>query len=604
VNRPSGDRTARWARLLLIGAAALAVWALIVAITGGIRYDIGPLRVSSRNPIRPTLVALLFASIAWRLAYEEVLNQHIRHLSARPRRIEGAIVALATLYTLVFTLAFGVRAAGGADPLGYVSQSALWLAGALRVDQAFSADIPWPAADETFVPLGYRAVEGHVMVPTYAPGLALLMAGARLLTECGPYYVGPLCAAALVVLTYLLGRKYFSPAAGVVAAVLTAASPVVVYMAMAPMADVPVATFWMAALLIAAPSSARRAAAAGIVTGIAIAIRPNLVPLAIFPWLLAILPLEDFRAAMSRSLGYAAGVLPFVMFVAILNRSLYGSPFESGYGPLSGSFSVQYFGPNVARYPRWWLKSQGILSFLFVLAVVRRVWKREQLILAGFAITVLLSYLFYLPFDVWWFLRFLLPAVPLALLFCADAIDRVTSFRSPAVRLAAFLVFTLFTLAHVADFNLHIAITETGEGEQKYVDAGVFIGEVTPPDAVIIGMQLGGSIRYYSGRLGLRYDLLDPAWLDRAIDELERRGRPIYLFLDEWEVPVFRKRFAGQRSVAVVERAPMAVGRNGRLNFWAIDGAPVNWSSPRIPHTSRFDCRGISPGFWTAGSAR
>ena len=114
-------------------------------------------------------------------------------------------------------------------------------------------------------------------------------------------------------------------------------------------------------------------------------------------------------------------------------------------------------------------------------------------------------------------------------------------------------------------------------------------------------MQHSGSIRYYSGRLTLRYDWLDGDWLDRAIEVLERSGRPVYVLLDDWEEPAFRERFAGQRSLAHLDRGPAATGRAGRLLFYTVNAAPYDRTLLRIPRTSRFECRDMSPGFVTAG---
>ena len=66
-------------------------------------------------------------------------------------------------------------------------------------------------------------------------------------------------------------------------------------------------------------------------------------------------------------------------------------------------------------------------------------------------------------------------------------------------------------------------------------------------------MQHSGSIRHYSGRPTLRYDSLDPEWLDRAIAHLRSAGYEPYLLLEKFEVPIFRERFAAQKSVALLD---------------------------------------------------
>ena len=604
---PAGGRSGRWARVLAIAAAVLAAWAIFAAVTGGARFDIGPVRLSSRNPMRPALVAMLLAAIAWRWRYYAWLEHRLRERSARARIVALAIVGIAAVAVLVVGVSWGGRAAAGADALGYVSESALFRQGELKVDQSFASTMPWPHPEGTFAPLGYRpSSERQAMVPTYAPGLPLMMAAVRPVSPCAPYYVGPLCGAAIVVLTYFLGRRFFSPAAAFVAAVLTAAAPAMLYMSMMTMADVPAAAFWIAALLAARPSSRLAGFAAGVLVGVAVVIRPNLAPLAVFPWLLAVIGLRGMRPVAAQTFAFAAGVVPFVGLVGWVNNDLYGSPFKSGYGDLSPDFQLHHAASNLARYPRWWLESQGVLAFLFLLSLWRRHTprRREALVLMGFAAAIFLSYLFYIPFEVWWFLRFLLPAVPLAFLFCADAIEWATSHLSLSARFAALLLFMVATLAHTLTFNRHLGLPHSGDEEHRYVDAGIFLDRVTPPNAVIISMQHSGSIRYYSGRLTLRYDLLDPGWLDRAIEALERSGRPVYLLFDDWEEPRFRARFAGQRSLRHLDDGPAATGRAGKLLFYAVNAAPVAETSSRIPRTSRFDCHDISPGFTTAGMVR
>ena len=40
------------------------------------------------------------------------------------------------------------------------------------------------------------------------------------------------------------------------------------------------------------------------------------------------------------------------------------------------------------------------------------------------------------------------------------------------------------------------------------------------------------------------WDALDPAWLDRAIDDLRMRGFEPFLLFETWEESLFRRRFA------------------------------------------------------------
>src|SRR4029453_12517602 len=182
----------------------------------------------------------------------------------RRRRTAGSLSgAAAALGILGAGVLYGSRTAAASDPSGYVSQSALWARGTLKIDQQFASSLPWPEAWHSLTPLGYRIAPDGAMVPTYAPGVPLLMALGRQFGACGPYLVGPICGALLVLFTFQLGRPIFGTAAATIAAMLVACSPVVVFMSLVPMADGPAAAFWVGALAVAVGGSAPRALVAG-----------------------------------------------------------------------------------------------------------------------------------------------------------------------------------------------------------------------------------------------------------------------------------------------------------------------------------------------------
>ena len=59
-------------RIVYLVAALAPAWALIAAFTGGVGWVIGPLRVSSREPLRPLLVGLAAAAYyLWRYTRDE-----------------------------------------------------------------------------------------------------------------------------------------------------------------------------------------------------------------------------------------------------------------------------------------------------------------------------------------------------------------------------------------------------------------------------------------------------------------------------------------------------------------------------------------------------
>jgi hypothetical protein len=84
-----------------------------------------------------------------------------------------------------------------------------------------------------------------------------------------------------------------------------------------------------------------------------------------------------------------------------------------------------------------------------------------------------------------------------------------------------------------------------GTGELAYVRVAAFVAERLPPNALLLSMQHSGSLRYYAGRLTMRYDWLAPDWWPRALEVLTVRGYRPFIVLEEWEEPLFRRRFDG-----------------------------------------------------------
>jgi hypothetical protein len=212
------------------------------------------------------------------------------------------------------------------------------------------------------------------------------------------------------------------------------------------------------------------------------------------------------------------------------------------------------------KYTRWLIESQTIAAAAGAVVLVvpwRRLWpeadhRRFLLIAAGIVASVWLSYCLYLEYDAWWFLRFMLPALPFVAIGTATlavAIRRSDSTATRAVVLLGVLLVVLLQCRYAIDHG----VLELWRGERRYVGVGHLVAERTPGNSVIIASQHSGSLRYYGGRVTLRYDNLDGDSLDAAIGWLSSRGIPSYLLVEEWEIPAFRERFAGQASLVRLE---------------------------------------------------
>lgn len=463
---------------------------------------------------------------------------------------------------------------------------------------AIVGTVPWPDADWTFAPLGYRpGTTPHTLVPIYSPGLPLIMAGFMLVFgSCGPYYVTPLSGAALVLLTFLLGRRVAGVATGTIAALLIATSPTMLFWLMMPMTDVIVATLWSASLLLAFRPSTWSIISSGAIGGLAILVRPNLLPLITIPLLIVLWNWKSgsLGRALTRGFYFGAAVAPSLIIVAAVNRYLYGSTTESGYGTVRSIYSVANLGANLKRYPAWLLESQGILVFIFLIALFKiRGTDKDEVPRRGafllFIALTLLAYLFYTPFDAWWFLRFVLPAFPLIFVLTADGLLWMTRRLSSPWRTIALLTGCAWMVFHGLRFSQEHDVSGLGMGEQRYADVGHFIAQQLPPKSACLAMQHSGSIRHYSHCMTLRYDILSPEWLDRAIAHLVQQGYHPYIVLENW-----RRRRSGigskstRRSVHWTGRRWRSLRAAGRFasTIRRITGAGQN-----------ADCRGKSLRF-------
>jgi hypothetical protein len=595
--------------LLLIAAASLAL-ALVVMLTGGFRVYVFGVPLSTRGTFRPLVAAVSLAAAALLLdaALRRRLSASVGALVRLPvirRRAAPMMAVAAAGWVLYAGLTLGSRAAGGADSYGYLSQAALWSEGRIRVHQDFVATMPWPRADATFSPLGYRPDPDHphTLVPTYPPGLPLIMAGfERLFGACGPFFVAPICGALLILLTYALGTRVSGRIAGLAAAIGVAASPTFLMMALANMSDVPAAMFWTAALWFAFRPGGIAAVACGLCAGTAVLIRPNLAPLALLTAVIAALEPADEgrpvaatgrRHALTRLLLVCAGGAPFAAGLAWIFDELYGSPFRTGYGSLSAMYDWSNAATNVRRYPGWLLTTQGPLVFAWVLSPLAAALAggeaRRRIALAAFALAVFGSYLFYEPFEAWWYLRFLLPAFPVIFILSADTFwtaGRALSFtvgRALRARLASFAHHALLSggaaVALFAGATLAVSMSThafeealaSGHAEARLAAIGHYVDRHLPANAVVLSAQHSGLIRYYADRLTLRYDRLHPKWLDPALATLRERGFVPYVVLDTWEMPRFVGRFAGQRSLEALNGPPLATTPAGDAVVYALD---------------------------------
>ena len=493
--------------------------------------------------------------------------------------IPAAIAITVAVALFVVAIKWGTFAAGGSDSSCYLNQARLFRSGTTHIEQPLISRAPWPRAEWTFTPAGHvpSAVGRDIIVPMCPPGLPLLMAVAGVVRG-GEFLVVP-CAGALAVwLTFVLGRRLDSPRTGAAAAVLLACSPSVLFQVVQPMTDVAAMAWWLLAAVLAIGwrDGESRPFAAGLAAAMAVLTRPNLSPLAA---VIAAYVASGFsrtycdRAAQGPPEGgphvllrYITGLAPGLALLAVLQWKMYGSPTATGYGPAQDLFTIANILPNLQRYPRWLVETHtpAIALALAAPLVMRR--RAEAWLGLSIAATTLVLYLPYQIFDDWYYVRFLLPALPWLIVLSLIVVDRAVS-RVAGARTAAAM-----TAIAVGVGTLWIATArqrrafELVQLERHFVEAGTFAAERLPANAAVLTVRHSGSVHYYSQRPTISWDTLEPGTLERVLLFLREQGLTPILLLDTSEEETFRQRFEAASAVGRLDWPPLArVGRTIRV---------------------------------------
>lgn len=606
-----------------LALAVVAVVATVVAAAGGFAVRYGALRMSVRSPLNPALLALAAVLVAWLLADRDDKDRArllvwefarggrgpLRIAREQPLRLSRWIAAAITTAVVATAVLSGSFVASAADAYGYLSQVDLWLRGHLVVRQDLARAMTWPFAAESLAPLGYLARQpasssGHELVPIYSPGHPMVMALLQLIAgPAAKFAAVPLLSGVAVWATYLAGLRFAGPLTGVIAALLLASSPTFLFEVVSPTSDAPSTAWWALAIASLLLPGRKAAVGAGVAAGLAILTRANVAFLA---GILGAMLLWEWRGrtvsdARARVLPFAAGVLPACLIIAGINWHLYGSPLRSGYGALGDVLSWSHLSPNLARYPRWLLESETpIVLFACVAALLpRRAARRGSglfeprtvaAVWACFIFAVMAFYQFYLPqFSS---LRFLLPAYP-PLLVLAGA--GLTSALLPLRRLSWFapgalaLMVTVAAAWHGISHASRQNVFEYWKSELRYETLGHYVTTSLPERAAVLSVLHSGSVRYYSGRLTVRFDWIAPTDLDVVLEELRRRGYHPYIALDEAEESSFRERFRGHSALAPLDWMPMAFLYANRVRVYDLSdrqaGRPDRQRVPDIVPT-------------------
>lgn len=213
-------------------------------------------------------------------------------------------------------------------------------------------------------------------------------------------------------------------------------------------------------------------------------------------------------------------------------------------------------------------------------------------LLVAVALLVVVSYLLYLPYDEWWFLRFVLTALVCGFVLASGPIARALERLAPRPR----AVVLAFGLAVVLGWQIAFAVAKgvfaLRDGEHRYLDVARAVEVLTPANAVVFPIQHSGSVRFYARRLTFRPDQIGEGWLEPALAELERRGHRPYFLLEDWEEPQFKRLFASRSALGRLDWAPLAE-YHGPVRVRLYDPRQRGSHHRPIPilRTATYDCR-------------
>jgi hypothetical protein len=430
--------------------------------------------------------------------------------------------------------------AGGSDSAGYLSHAKLLSRGAVQTQPREIPGLSQAKAPRyLYIPLGFRpAPSGTGMVPTYPPGFPLLLLLARGLVgwPAAPAVTMVAHALAGVLLTYALARTAgLSRAWATCGAAAAAASPLFLFMSAQTMSDVP-AMAWTALAMVAALRARSRtkwAVLAGFALAMDVLIRPTNV-LAFVPALVALGP------SPRRLAGLVAGGLPGAVFLLLHGAAAYGRAGATGYGDVSPDFGWRFLPDTVVQYALWLPVVASPFVFLgLALPLVREAPSPVRWALASWCACYLAFFAFYrYTHETWWYLRFLLPAVPAFLVSSMLVLRHLLQSRSarpsPWGRLAAASAAAAAACAsYAADSQIKPLLL--ARPERAYPMVADFVRRKLPADAVCLSAQATGALYYYTDLTFVRWDFVDGACRPALEAALAASKRPLYAVLFPYE---------------------------------------------------------------------
>jgi hypothetical protein len=450
-------------------------------------------------------------------------------MESRSSRNSDLLFRLCGLVLLVVAFAIFVhnrqRYIGACDWFGYFELGRLFGQGKLFLETPVPVE-----AYPSIVPLGFVAAGSHAL-PQYPPGYPLLLGvaswfGAEL-------YVTQLVGACSIILIYLAAREFARRWIALAVASAWAFCPIVMFGSTDVMSDLVATVPLIGSYLLYRRSWLRTSA---LVLGLSFWVRPtNALYAVVFAGVL----LRDRQFYR-----YVRWTIPTVAVYAVYNHFLYGALWRTGYGSIFHDLSPEVFQPHLGFYLWQTLLHIGPLT-PFVFIGLLRGRRSEIAFLATWFASYLLFYCFWLSGgDVWWWIRFLLPAYPALFLLAANGLERTAECidrrsetanvrRAAFAALAGLVAITVFGHIKLGQSSSHNGLWATDKGRdyvQVVREADLFI----PAGAYVGSVEFCGTFRLYSRAQPFLSTHANAPELAR---DLIARQVPVYLIVEPWNAP-------------------------------------------------------------------
>jgi hypothetical protein len=495
------------------------------------------------------------------------LRRFDRAHCSRKTLILAILFAVAATVYLGLLLKYNCYFSGGPDSSGYCTEAKMIASGRMSLPVPMLRELQLPPDMITAItPIGWMrgSVEG-AMFPTYPAGVPMHQALLGKFFGWGraPFLVGPIAGClTLFVFVALMCELGLPIEYGMGGALIYVLIPPFVNHALQPVSDV-VASFYSILAIWLALRASRLAPAilpavlSGVAFSIGVWVRPT-------NFLLCIALAFALRWNPRRLIAAVAGSAPLGLALAWWDKTIYGSPFRTGYGslfdvikpyPACGAFHLGMIGSMLSP-----LIAFGALFVFFD----RRVDGWLRTLIGVWIGTFLLFYSFYDFCDE----RFLLPALPalvagflLVLKRGADVVGEYTPLFAQVI--AGLVILTLIGLQVEALLNQ--GTFEIAKFDGIYPSSIAFAEARLPKDAVVVSGLMAGAFLYDSGRFTFRFDVLpEPGRLAVVRDAAKRAHKKWYALLSVAEMTP--ERFAVWEPSRWVP-----VGINGDVTLWRLD---------------------------------